>query len=184
MRRYFNTLTLVAALTLTAAIRLHAEGASIAVEVDKPGHAISPMLYGIFFEDINCSADGGIYAEMVRNRSFEDSDKPEWWEAVGNGRPAVELAWTPRSRSARRIPHSLKVKIGQPRQRAGGVANNGYWGMAVARAQTYELSLFARGGEGFNGPLASRWRAATGLSMRRQTLRLLSSRLEAATGSR
>ena len=50
--------------------------ASLTVQVDQPGHAVSPMLWGIFFEDINCSADGGIYAELVRNRSFEGSDKP------------------------------------------------------------------------------------------------------------
>ena len=53
--------------------------ASLTVQVDNPGHPISPNLWGIFFEDINLSADGGIYPELVRNRSFEDSDKPEFW---------------------------------------------------------------------------------------------------------
>ena len=47
------------------------------VQVNKPGHAIPPTLWGIFFEDINLSADGGVYAELVRNRSFEDSARPE-----------------------------------------------------------------------------------------------------------
>ena len=67
--------------------------ASLVVHADREGPKVSPMLYGIFFEDINCSADGGIYAEMVRNRSFEDSDKPEHW-SVGRAaaRPSVELA--------------------------------------------------------------------------------------------
>ncbi|MGA2502376.1 MAG: hypothetical protein ABSH20_31940, partial [Tepidisphaeraceae bacterium] len=53
--------------------------ATINIQADKPGHEISPVLWGIFFEDINLSADGGVYAELVRNRSFEDSDKPEHW---------------------------------------------------------------------------------------------------------
>src|SRR5580692_3481324 len=57
--------------------------ASLTVDVDKPGHAISPTLWGIFFEDINLSADGGIYPELVRNRSFEDSDKSDFWKATG-----------------------------------------------------------------------------------------------------
>ena len=91
MRRYCHTLLLIITLILTAIAPLRAAPATLTVAVDKPGHAISPMLYGIFFEDINCSADGGIYAELVRNRNFEDSDKPQWWEAVGNGAGGVKL---------------------------------------------------------------------------------------------
>ena len=75
----------ITALALAAAVPVRAAPATLTVAVNKPGHAISPLLYGIFFEDINCSADGGIYAEMVRNRSYEDDDIPEWWEAVGDG---------------------------------------------------------------------------------------------------
>ena len=56
--------------------------ATLTVAADKPGHPISPTLFGIFFEDINCSADGGLYAEMVRNRNFEDSDAPDYWQAA------------------------------------------------------------------------------------------------------
>ena len=56
--------------------------AKITVEVDKPGHSISPTLFGIFFEDINLSADGGIYPELVRNRSFEDADTLQNWKFV------------------------------------------------------------------------------------------------------
>ena len=52
------------------------------------------------------------------------------------------------------------------RQRPGGVANNGYWGIALKKGETYELSLLARGGDGFTGPLTSRWKAPTASSMR------------------
>ena len=45
----------------------------ITIDTNKPDTAVSPLLYGIFFEDINRAADGGIYAEMIQNRSFEDS---------------------------------------------------------------------------------------------------------------
>jgi len=65
MRRQFNTSMVIAALVLSAAASLGAAPDTLTVAVDKPGHAISPTLYGIFFEDINCSADGGIYAEMI-----------------------------------------------------------------------------------------------------------------------
>jgi hypothetical protein len=156
MRHSRNTSLLVAALTLAAAAPLRAAPATLAVEVDKPGHAISPTLYGIFFEDINCSADGGIYAEMVRNRSFEDSNKPDWWEAVGNGPVNCELAVDSTQPVSTKNPHSLRVAIGKPGNGRAGVANNGYWGMGLAKGQTYALSLFARGGEGFAGPLRER----------------------------
>ena len=66
------------------------------------------MLYGIFFEDINCSADGGIYAEMVRNRSFEDSDKPD----IGRWRAAPAKVEADDRLSAAGQPeesHSLRV---------------------------------------------------------------------------
>src|ERR1017187_10931276 len=101
MRRSFNNSLVIAALILAAAAPSDAAPATLTVDVAKPGHAISPMLYGIFFEDINCSADGGIYAEMVRNRNFEDSDKPEWWEAVGDSAAGVQLTVDSRSEERR-----------------------------------------------------------------------------------
>jgi len=48
---------------------------NINVDVSNKGVAMSPNLYGIFYEDINHAADGGLYAELVRNRSFEDNTK-------------------------------------------------------------------------------------------------------------
>ena len=158
---------------MTAATLLCAAPATLKVEVDKPGHAISPTLYGIFFEDINCSADGGIYAEMVRNRNFEDSDKPEWWEAVGNGPINCELAVDSTQPVSPKNPRSLRVTIANPGNGRAGVANDGFWGMAVVKGQTYELSLFARGGEGFAGPLDVSMEGSDGSAYARGTIRSL-----------
>ena len=69
-----------AAAILASAISTNAQPAKISVDAAHPAHAIAPTLWGIFFEDINLSADGGIYPELVRNRSFEDADKPENWK--------------------------------------------------------------------------------------------------------
>src|SRR5262245_53039642 len=74
-----------AAVLLAFVLTAQAQPARITVTVDKPGHKIPPTLWGIFFEDINLSADGGIYPELVRNRSFEDADKPEFWESANTG---------------------------------------------------------------------------------------------------
>ena len=57
-----------AAAVLASAISINAQPAKITVDAANPAHAISPTLWGIFFEDINLSADGGIYHELVRNR--------------------------------------------------------------------------------------------------------------------
>ena len=54
--------------------------ATLDVAVDRPGIQVSPMLWGIFFEDINLSADGGIYPVLVRTRSFEDAETAEHWQ--------------------------------------------------------------------------------------------------------
>jgi hypothetical protein len=70
-------------LILTSFLQAQVEGkakAKITVEVNKPGHTISPTLFGIFFEDINLSSDGGIYPEHVRNLSFEDADTLQNWK--------------------------------------------------------------------------------------------------------
>src|SRR5690348_16275399 len=70
----------LAAAALSITLAAGAQPAKISVAVNQPGHKISPTLWGIFFEDINMSTDGGIYPELVRNRSFEDADTPENWK--------------------------------------------------------------------------------------------------------
>ena len=73
-KRHF-LLSAVLATTLAANAQV-----TINVDVSNPGVKVSPNLYGIFFEDINHAADGGLYAELISNRSFEDDDKniPTW----------------------------------------------------------------------------------------------------------
>ena len=85
--------------------------ARLTVHADREGPKVSPLLYGIFFEDINCSADGGIYAELVRNRSFEDSDKPEHWSVTTGGEGKVEVAIDTSRPLSPKNQRSLKVTI-------------------------------------------------------------------------
>jgi len=127
--------------------------ASLTVQVDQPSHPVSPMLWGIFFEDINCSADGGLYAELVRNRSFEDSESPDHWIAVKSGGATVELAVDNQQPISPKNSHSLRVTIASPGDGRAGVANDGFWGMGLNKGERYGLSLYARGGDGFEGPL-------------------------------
>lgn len=149
-RTYSLCLSAVAMVALTASA---ASSGSLTVKVDQPGHAISPTLYGIFFEDINCSADGGLYAELVRNRNFEDSDNPDHWSVLKDGSAVVEMAVDSSKPASSKNPRSLRVQIKNPGSGRAGVANDGFWGIAVEKGDKYELSLLARAGEESTGPL-------------------------------
>ncbi len=108
---------------------------------------ISPDLFGIFFEDLNAAADGGLYAELVQNRSFEYSplDRKEWngltaWTLVkergGEGRASLRTG-APLNPDN---PHyvSLVVEKG-----AVGLRNEGFDGIVLRKGETYDLALFA-----------------------------------------
>jgi alpha-L-arabinofuranosidase len=117
--------------------------ATLTVDAAKTGPQISPSLYGIFFEEINCAGDGGIYAELVRNRSFEDSDKPASWELEARGGKAVmsvEAASAPTEFNKR----VLKLAVTDPGSSGIALVNPGYWGIAVKQGEAYEYSLKAR----------------------------------------
>ena len=148
---------------LAAAISANAQPAKISVAVDQPGHKISPTLWGIFFEDINMSTDGGIYPELVRNRSFEDADKPENWKfaSVGDGKSEAAVITAdvhgqppPLNAFNRK---SLRVKV----DGAFTLQNEGYWGMNIVSGDGYTLKLAARG-EKFDGKLTAKILSSTG----------------------
>ena len=112
----------ISTLTTFLAIGAGAAPATLNVDVAHPGHTISLLLYGIFFEDINCSADGGLYAEMVRNRNFEDSDQPDHWSAVADSGAQVRLTVDSADPVSPKNRHALKVSlcpIGLSPDRAG-----------------------------------------------------------------
>jgi hypothetical protein len=120
-----KTLFLILALAANSA---RAGETTLTVDVDKPGMKVSPPVYGIFFEEINRAGDGGLYAEMSRNRSFEDADKPDAWTG-GTLDKSVPLNAN--------NPTGLRID--------GRVANEGFRGIAVQQGNTYRLSLYARG---------------------------------------
>jgi alpha-L-arabinofuranosidase len=149
MKKTFDTtLALAAATILLVAARAQAASATISVQVDKPGHAVPSTLWGIFFEDINLSSDGGLYPELVRNRSFEDSDKPENWKLTApDGKTEMTIdSSVPLNRFNR---HSLRVKFSG----AATLGNEGYWGMNLVKGERYNFRVAARTSDGFKGPL-------------------------------
>src|ERR1044072_1580030 len=83
--RRFTVFAFVLSLCLPSQI-IHAQNtASISVQVNKPGAEISPTMFGVFFEDINFGADGGLYPERVKNRSFEFPEPMMSWKQLDRG---------------------------------------------------------------------------------------------------
>lgn len=132
--RNIKLTALIASVLVVAAA--NAQPAKISVDVGHPGHSISPMLWGIFFEDINLSADGGIYPELVRNRSFEDSDRPGFWKFLGDGIMTIS---SPEPLNCFN-PHYLQINAGG----AFTLANDGYWGMNIVQGESYTFNAAVR----------------------------------------
>ena len=101
------------------------------------------MLYGLMTEEINYSYDGGLYAEMVRNRSFQHRGKNfASWLPASRGNGTVEIdGGTDGPSSA--LPTSMKLTIKAGTGGQAGVANIGYWGMSVKPSSSYTGSLYA-----------------------------------------
>jgi alpha-L-arabinofuranosidase len=120
----------------------------LTVQADKPGPRVSPTLYGVFFEEINLAGDGGLYAELVRNRSFEDSNQPNHWSLLLGGTRKGQIAVDAEHPMSARNPRSLKLTVSDGGDGRVGVVNDGYHGIAVKKDAVYELSLAARAGDG------------------------------------
>jgi alpha-L-arabinofuranosidase len=108
------------------------ETASITVDVDKPGVQVSPLLYGIFFEDINRSGDGGLYGEMLQNRSFEDFNLPIGWTLLKEGDSQVAMTLDKTQPLNDKNPTSLRLDVTSVDSSGrAGVINQGYKGLPI-----------------------------------------------------
>jgi alpha-L-arabinofuranosidase len=114
----------------------------ITVQVDQPGVKISPTMYGVFFEDINFGADGGLYPELVKNRSFE-FDKPlRGWRLLRKS-PEQGTILILRNEEKPRNPRYVRLTVHQASD-GFGLSNEGFRGMGIRAGETYRFSLDAR----------------------------------------
>ena len=154
-----SSASLLCSIVLGVTFNIHADpAATITVQTDQPGHKVSPTLWGVFFEDINLSADGGIYPELVRNRSFEDSEKPDAWKLTNVAEGKSEMAIDSSKPLNPLNRHSLRVKL----DGAFALENEGYWGMHLVKGDSYTFKLAARATDGFKGPLTVKLLSSTG----------------------
>ena len=129
---------LATALAMAAAAAYAQPVDRMVVEAGKIGAEIRPTMYGHFFEDINYGADGGLYAEMVKNRSFEFPQRLMGWKTFGN--VAVED-----DGPFDRNPHYVRLTPPDHPHMATGIENEGFFGMGVVQGSEYRFTVWARG---------------------------------------
>ena len=115
---------------------------TIKIETGKPGAKINPAMWGIFFEDINFGADGGLYAELVKNRGFEFPDPMMGWFRVSPSKARGHLSIRQESPFTPANPHYLHVE--SQGTDVFGVANEGFRGMGVTQGEAYRFSVQIR----------------------------------------
>lgn len=107
------------------------------VNTKKVGAAVQPTMYGIFFEDINYAADGGLYGELVKNRSFEFPDALMGWKAFGKFEVKNDGPFE-------RCPHYVVLNYSGHNDTATGLQNEGYFGIGIEKDEEYRFSVWAK----------------------------------------
>lgn len=128
------------------------------------GQLVTEDHYGIFFEEINHAGDGGLYAELVRNRSFEeDMNTPLAWSILGNATMNLVKDNMINKVQARALRVNIKAA-------GGGVRNEGYWGINIVNGRTYTLSFWLRAEESYKGTITAELQNAGGQRLGQTTV--------------
>ena len=154
--KQYHTFILALGAMLLFNIKVNAQtNPSVTLKLNQTGHAIPPKLYGLMTEEINFSYDGGLYAELIRNRTFTDNARsqmpmngdnsrvPDHWSLIkdGNAKGIVTLD------RQNPVNYILNVCLCLDAENAGsriGIANEGYWGIPVHPKTTYTASFYAK----------------------------------------
>jgi alpha-L-arabinofuranosidase len=141
---------------------------TVTIQANLPSAAISSNLFGIFFEEISMAGDGGIYAELIRNRSFEDAPTPAQWTLVTNGTAKGSFSIDTSLPLGPSNTQSLKLTM-TGGTGSLGAANNGYYGIPLTSGKTCNLGFYARAGAGFSGSIAAALESTNGAAVYAQS---------------
>lgn len=134
MKTLLTTLALAGSLTVCAQTASH----EMVIQTKKLGAEIQPTMYGLFFEDINYAADGGLYAELVKNRSFEfPCNNLQGWKVAGK----VELK---NDGPFEKNPHYVRLNSSGHGHKHTAIENEGFFGIGVKKGEKYRFSVWAR----------------------------------------
>jgi alpha-N-arabinofuranosidase len=147
---FFATCTLLPGLSSAMAPE---ETASITVQADQAGLPVAPTLHGLFFEDINYAADGGLYAELVQNRSFEHREATYAWTQIARGDAQGKIMVATDAPLNANNPQFLRLEVGQAGAGGVGAVNSGFDGITLRKDEVYRFSIYARRHAGENAAL-------------------------------
>jgi len=119
-------------------------GADIVVNPDKIVSAVQPEMWGVFFEDINMGADGGIYAELIKNRSFEFYKPLMGWTKQGTKLQEGDLLILNRAEKDSNNPRFLRVSSRGRQKEDLSITNEGFRGIGVKKGLSYDFSVYYR----------------------------------------
>jgi len=120
--------------------------AILTIHIDTPVSKVSPILYGLMTEEINYSYDGGLYGEMVRNRTFRaNKSNVPYWILFEEGDAEAKMQVDRQTGPSEALNYSLRLDVtkADPQNQAG-ILNQGFWGMALMPNSTYKGSLYAK----------------------------------------
>ena len=137
-----NKKLLTCAVVLSTALTSVAQVNVMDINIKKLGAPIQSTMYGIFFEDINYAADGGLYGELIKNRSFEFPQHLMGWQAFG----CVDVEDD--NAPFERCPHYVILSDPGHRDRRTGLVNEGYFGIGVEKGEAYRFSVWAKAPKG------------------------------------
>lgn len=162
-----KTCSLLIAILLMIAIPSIVLSQTLVVKPNNPIADIQPTMYGVFFEDINFAADGGIYAEMVKNRSFEFYKPLMGWSLVKKNDADGSVLIQNREESQSANPRYASIQIN-----GAGMAmvNEGFRGMGIKQGLDYHFSVWARQKAGSNVAITVELKTAKGESIGKTSL--------------
>lgn len=141
----------------TATLAIHAQNApaTLTLHTEQPTSSVSPTLYGLMTEEINYSYDGGLYAEMVRNRTFfSDWSGIHNWYLYEGGNATAKMAHDTATGPSTALHTSLKIEISQADAKSpAGILNTGWWGYSLRPNTTYQGSFYAKADSTDIGPI-------------------------------
>ncbi len=140
---------------LWSSVALAQTGARLTIDLGPAKAKVSPQLYGLMTEEINYSYDGGLYAELVRNRTFQERGKlPPSWFLYQEGTSVASMATDPKTGPSAALPVSLALTVKEASATSqAGITNLGYWGFPVRPQTTYHGSFWAKAGDPAVGPV-------------------------------
>ncbi|PZD94736.1 hypothetical protein DNH61_17460 [Paenibacillus sambharensis] len=124
----------------------------IDIDAGSPLYESNPTLFGLFYEDINYAADGGLYAELIQNRSFEFSSSLASWSTEAYGGAAVTVTSSTAQPLNENNHKYARIQITEPGEGAG-ISNFGYTGIAVEGGERYDFSIYARTKDSLASPM-------------------------------